>query len=290
MQDGTTTAAAHDLRRALSIGRYACIAALVAATTVLAQSPAAVEPGESPNAAAGAQPSGGPPLDVGGVRIGMPLAQAVERLRKETPNLIVEPLRVTFKVDPQRPCTYGVKLRTPPSSGITTQWLLGGACPPNPPVINSIIRYVSYAPGTQPTVANTRAAAIEKYGQSHLQRANMPEALLFSASNYGNGLPPQQCVQWMTHGGLDGQILQEFVWLQQGGAILADVAKSCPAFVSVTMQGSATGQISGLANIVQDLPGALQLARRSQAYLAQLERGAARSSEQAADQRGKPGM
>lgn len=60
--------------------------------------------------------------------------------------------------------------------------------------------------------------------------------------------------------------------------------------VRIGMPLDASGQTTGLANVAQDLPGALQLAQRSQAYLAQLARGAARGEEQAADQRGKPGM
>lgn len=132
--------------------------------------------GEAPLVTGGLQLSTERPLDIVGIRLGMPVEEAVralkdraDKLRTEGVEMTIEPGELSYDVIP-KPLFFGVRGVGQLSNGSQGEKIvIAITMPPNPQVVAEVHRWIRYETDP-PTVESLVASLREKYGDESFKK------------------------------------------------------------------------------------------------------------------------
>ena len=187
------------------------------------------------------------PLDIVGIKVGMPADEAIKVLKAHNPQLTFsnlegtfselpgqKVLRYIFAVDPNRE-TFQIEI----------------ALPPGPPIVTAVYRHLSIKQGQEPTRDNVLASLREKYGREAFK--TWPEVYFWHFDSAGRPVPKYD-VCHQEFNSLNDRVRagQQISYSAQHIALLQQRAQKCGSVVGVSLHLANPQLVGGMSMLVSD--------------------------------------
>ena len=186
------------------------------------------------------------PLDIVGIKVGMPANEAIKVLKAHNPQLTFSNLEWTFSELPGQKVLRYIFAEDPNRETFQIEIAL----PPGSPIVTAVYRHLSIKQGQEPTRENVLASLREKYGREAFK--TWPEVYFWHFDSAGR-LVPKNDVCHQEFNPLDARFRAGQQLSAQHIALLQQRAQKCGSVVGVSLHAAANPQlVRGISMLVSD--------------------------------------
>jgi hypothetical protein len=189
------------------------------------------------------------PLDIVGIKVGMPADEAIKVLKAHNPQATFRPFEVQFNEMPGQKMLRHFLAHVPNGELVQVEFALQ----PGPSIVTAISRGLPFKQGQEPTRENLLASLREKYGREAFK--TWPDVYFWHFDGAGRPVP-KNAVCDPVFSSVDGGRVQvgQGVGYSAGNAeLLQQRAQKCGSVVGVSLEGHANPQlVSRMSMVVAD--------------------------------------